>query len=65
MRDCAPLIVPVVKGNIFSQNQCPQNTLEKEKMINIPYTSAMNSVIWIQVCTRHDIGFAIRMLNRY
>ncbi|XP_068650737.1 secreted RxLR effector protein 161-like [Aristolochia californica] len=34
-------------------------------MKDIPYASAVGSLIYAQVCTRPDIAFAIGMLGRY
>ncbi|XP_048447428.1 secreted RxLR effector protein 161-like [Pyrus x bretschneideri] len=65
MKDCSPGIAPIVKGDKFSLNQCPQNDLEREQMRNIPYASAIRSLMYAQVCTRRNIGFAFRMFGRY
>jgi len=32
-------IVPIHKGNKFSQMQCPRNDLERKEMESIPYAS--------------------------
>jgi chaperone required for assembly of F1-ATPase len=34
-------------------------------MTNIPYASAVGSIMYAQVCTRPDIAFAVGMLGRY
>ena len=34
-------------------------------MKNIPYASAVGSLMYVQVCTRPDIAFAVGMLGRY
>jgi hypothetical protein len=31
----------------------------------VPYASTVGSLIYAQVCTRHDLVFVIRMLGRY
>ncbi|KAL6311085.1 hypothetical protein AAG906_021200 [Vitis piasezkii] len=46
-------------------DQCPKNDLEREQMKNIPYASAVGSLMYAQVCTRPDIAFAVGMLGRY
>ena len=28
MKDCTPTVAPIMKGDKFSKNQCPQNELE-------------------------------------
>ena len=35
-------------------NQCPKNDLEREQTKNIPYASAVGSLMYAQVCTRPD-----------
>ncbi|KAG9458306.1 hypothetical protein H6P81_002814 [Aristolochia fimbriata] len=64
-QDCTPTVAPIVKGDMFSMNQCPKNNLEKEQMKNIPYTSVVGSLMYVQVCTRPDIAFVVGMLGRY
>ncbi|RVW72007.1 Retrovirus-related Pol polyprotein from transposon TNT 1-94 [Vitis vinifera] len=56
---------PLVVGDRFNLDQCPKNDLEREQMKNIPYASAVESLMYVQVCTRPDIAFAIGMLGRY
>ena len=34
-------------------------------MKNIPYTSAVGSLMYAQVCTRPDIAFAVGVLGKY
>ena len=65
MKDCSSSVAPIVKGDRFNLNQCPKNDLEREQMQNIPYASAVGSLMYAQVCTRPDIAFAVGMLGRY
>ncbi|KAL5815400.1 hypothetical protein ACOSQ4_026041 [Xanthoceras sorbifolium] len=65
MKDCSPSVAPIVKGDRFNLNQCPKNDLEREQMKNIPYASAVGSLMYAQVCTRPDIAFVVGMLGRY
>jgi hypothetical protein len=65
MNDCSPSIAPIVKGDRFNLNQCPKNELEREQMKNIPYASAVGSLMYAQVCTRPDIAFVVGMLGQY
>ncbi|WVZ16658.1 hypothetical protein V8G54_009640 [Vigna mungo] len=39
MEKCSPGIVPIQKGDKFSQMQCPKNDLERKAMESIPYAS--------------------------
>ncbi|RVW32749.1 Retrovirus-related Pol polyprotein from transposon TNT 1-94 [Vitis vinifera] len=36
-----------------------ENDLEREQMKNIPYASAVGSLMYAQVCTRPDIAFVV------
>lgn len=65
MQNCSPSVAPIVKGDKFCLDQCPKNELEKKQMQNIPYASAVGSLMYAQVCTRPDIAFAVSMLGRY
>ena len=65
MKDCSPSVAPIVKGNRFNLNQCPKNDFEGELMKNIPYASVVGSLMYAQVCTRPNIAFVVRMLERY
>ncbi|RVW62453.1 Retrovirus-related Pol polyprotein from transposon TNT 1-94 [Vitis vinifera] len=65
MKNCSPSVSLIVKGDRFNLNQCLKNDLEKEQMKNIPYASAVGSLMYAQVCTRPDIAFAVGMLERY
>ena len=46
IKDCSPSVAPIVKGDKFSLDQCPKNDLEREQMQNIPYASAVGSLIY-------------------
>ena len=65
MKDCAQINTPVAKGEKFSLKQCPKNDLEGKEMRNIPYASAIGSLMYAQVCTRPDLAFIVGMLSRY
>ena len=65
MENCSAGIVPIQKGDKFSERQCPKNDLERKAMESIPYSSVVGSLMYIQTCTRPDISFAVGMLGRY
>jgi transposase InsO family protein len=65
MQDCKPGDTPVAKGDKFSLSQCPKNDLEIKEMQKIPYSSAVGSLMYAQVCTRPDIAYIVGMLGRY
>lgn len=65
MQNCRPHDTPVSKGDKFSLSQCPLNEIESKFMEDIPYASAVGSLMYLQVCTRPDIAFIVGMLGRY
>ena len=65
MKNCSLSVAPILKGDRFDLNQCPKNDFEREHMKNIPYASAVGSLMYAQVCTRPDITFVVGVLGRY
>ena len=43
----------------------PPTEEEKEAMVNIPYLSAVGTLIWLSMCTRPDIAFAVNFCARF
>ena len=65
MKNCSPSVAPIMKGDRFNLNQCSKNDLKREQMKNIPYASAVGSLMYAQICTRPYIAFVVWMLWRY
>ena len=65
MHDCKPGDTLVAKGDKFSLSQCPKNNFEIQEMQQIPYASAIGSLMYAQVCTRSDIAYIVGLLGRY
>ena len=65
MKDCSPSVAPIMKGDNLNLNQCLKIDFDKESMKNISYASAVGSLMYVQVCTRPDITFAVGVLERY
>ena len=65
MKYCSPNVAPIVKGDGFNLNYCLKNDFEREQMKNIPYASAVRSIMYAQVYTKPDIGFVVGMLGSY
>ena len=43
---CKAGSVPILKGDKFTKQQCPKNDLKREAMKNIPYASAVGSLMY-------------------
>ena len=65
MHMCNPTPAPIVKGEKFGNFQCPNNQYEIDQMKSVPYTSAIGSIMYAQICTRPDLAFTTGMLGRY
>jgi len=49
----------------FSKEQCLKTPQEVENMRNIPYASAVGSLMYAMLCTRPDICYSVEMVSRY
>ena len=43
----------------------PKNLEEEKEMSNVPYSSAVDSLMYAMLCTRPDICFAVGLVSRY
>ena len=44
---------------------CPSSLEERERMSQIPYASAIGSIMYAMICTRPDVSYALSMTSRY
>ncbi|KAK8712789.1 hypothetical protein V6N13_148017 [Hibiscus sabdariffa] len=44
---------------------CPSTPQERERMSQIPYVSAIGSIMYAMICTRPDLSYALSMTSRY
>ena len=65
MKGWLPSPSPIVKGAMFSLDQCPKSDIEWEQMRDIPYASAVGSLMYAHVCTIPDIVYVVGVLVRY
>jgi len=49
-------------GEKFSKSQCPYNNCD---IAQISYASAVDTLMYVQVCTRLYIVFVVNVLGRY
>ncbi|KAA0061994.1 gag/pol protein [Cucumis melo var. makuwa] len=52
-------------GIQLSKEQCPKTPQEVEDMSNIPYASAVRSLMYVMLCTRPHICYSVGMVSRY
>lgn len=65
MKGSKPTRQPITSQFQLSSVQCPTTALEIRYMENVPYSSAVGSVMYSMVCTRPDLAHAISVLSRY
>jgi len=65
MKNCSLGDTPVTERDKLNLLQCPKNDLQKEQMKDIPCASAVESLMYAQVCTRSDIAYTVEKLGRY
>jgi len=47
----------------LSFKQCPQSV--KEEMYRVPYASVMGSLMYVMVCARPDLAYAVSTISRF
>ena len=57
--------LPIVHGITLSKKHCPQTDAELENMSEVPYASAIGSIMYAMICTRPDVSFALSVTSRY
>lgn len=65
MNEAKVVTLPLASHFKFSVEQCPKSEFERSRMDKIPYANAIGSVMYVMVCTRPDLAFAISTLSRY
>ena len=55
----------MLQGVKLSQTQCPTTAEDREKMKDVPYASAIGSIMYAMLCTRPDVCLAISLAGRY
>ena len=62
---CNTSPVLLQKGDKLNGSQSPKNDFERSKMSNIPYASAVGTLMYAQVCMRPDLAFTAGVFSRY
>ena len=52
-------------GVHLSKEQSPKTLEQKERMSRIPFASAVGSLMYVMLCTRPDIYYAVGIVSRY
>uniref|UniRef100_A0A803R4Z6 Reverse transcriptase Ty1/copia-type domain-containing protein n=1 Tax=Cannabis sativa TaxID=3483 RepID=A0A803R4Z6_CANSA len=65
MKDSKKTSQPITSQYTLTKEQCPKTEAEKEAMSKVPYSSAVGTIMYLMVCTRPDLAFAISTLSKY
>ncbi|KAK8680511.1 hypothetical protein V6N13_109454 [Hibiscus sabdariffa] len=57
--------LPMIHGISLSKEMCPSTSQERERMSQIPYASAIGSIMYAMICTRPNLSYALSMTSRY
>ncbi|KAL0410680.1 UNVERIFIED_CONTAM: Retrovirus-related Pol polyprotein from transposon TNT 1-94 [Sesamum latifolium] len=57
--------LPISHGKYLSKKQSPTTPDELDRMNKIPYASAIESIMYVMVCTRPDVSCALSMMSRF
>ncbi|KAK8631789.1 hypothetical protein V6N13_028568 [Hibiscus sabdariffa] len=57
--------LPMTHGISLSKEMCPSTSQERERMSQIPYASAIGSIMYAMICTRPGLSYALSMTSRY
>ena len=49
----------------LSKTQCPTTAEDREKMKDVPYASAIGSIMYAMLCTRPDVCLSISLAGKY
>ncbi|GKE71337.1 hypothetical protein Tco_1529409 [Tanacetum coccineum] len=49
----------------LSLKDCPVRDCDVERMSKVPYANAVESLMYLMVCTRPDIAYAVNVVSRY
>ncbi len=65
MSNSNPISTPLDVNMKLSKQQCPSSEDERNKMLGIPYQSAVGALMYAMLGTRPDIAYAITTLSQY
>ena len=71
--DKVPKIFNMEKGKALSAplpsyvrlilNDCPKSDAKKVEMAKVPYSSTIGSIMYVMICTRPDIAYAVGLVH--
>ena len=65
MQESKSVKVPIPVGVNLSVEKCPKTQEEEEDKSQVPYASAVGSLMYVMVCTKPNIAHAMGFFSRY
>ena len=65
MQKARPVFTPLAAHFKLSADLCPKTDKDINHMSQIPYSSAVGSIMYLMVCIRPDIAQAVSVVSRY
>eukprot|EP00253_Pinus_taeda_P033547 PITA_33547 len=65
MQNEKPVGIPLASHFKLSMEACPKAQEEMAHIPKAPYASAVRSLMYAMVCTRHDVAHAVGVVSRY
>ena len=65
MTDCKPVSTPLQLGVKLSKSMCATSKKDRDDMADVPYRSAVGSLIYLVTGTRPDIAVAVGEVSKY
>ena len=65
MHDGKPMDTLIERNLSLSLDMCPKSPEEKEQMSKVPYSSAIESLMYAMMCTRSDICYVVGLASRF
>ncbi|GJX27388.1 retrovirus-related pol polyprotein from transposon TNT 1-94 [Tanacetum coccineum] len=65
MQDCKPISTPFLTNVNLSSKMSSSSEKERMKISQVPYASAVESLMFAMICTRPDIAHAVGVVSRY
>jgi hypothetical protein len=64
MQNAKPVSTPLANHFKLTDEMCPKTQEEIEYMSRVPYSSTIDSLMYLMVCTRPDIAHAVGLVRR-
>ena len=65
MQDSKKGFLPMSHGVSLSKTQCPSFKEERDRMDQIPYASAIGSIMYVMLYIHPDVSYMLSMISRY